>query len=358
MTPSFTPADIVSMRMRALLLTDNSLSKPADVVRHLFAMQGQDFDAARWSTAIRAGSPDSPASQTVVAKAFNSGEIVRSWPMRGTVHILCAADIGWMQELTNPGVLKNWPKRREYLELDLSVYEQARELTLGALEGGKSLPRATLMELWQDSGIEMKQGWSYHLVWALCQNGEIVMGPMNNNGELELVIAKEWIKTPNQYDEDEAAAEFCVRYFTGHGPATVQDLMWWSQLPARTLKAGIVAAGDRLVEVEAAGTTYYATPQQLEGYSPTESLIALTPFDEHLLGFKDRSLFLDPKNARKVMTVNGIAQPTIVRNGRVVASWKVRDGSCQVLDGERLTKRELNEAEGRIQATREWLGRA
>lgn len=357
MTPSFTPADIVSMRMRALLLTENLLTDPAEVVKHLFALQGQDFPAATWAMAIRAGTPDSPVSRSVVAEAFNSGKVVRSWPMRGTVHLMRAEDIGWMQQLTNPTILRHWPQRREYLELDMGVYESVREITLSTLTGGKSLPREALVEQWQASGIEMKQGWSYHLIWAMCQHGDTVFGPMNEYGDLELVVANEWIKEPTEYDEDEALAEFCVRYFTGHGPATVQDLMWWSQLPARALKVGLKTAGERLVEIEAAGATYFVTPDQLEGYLPSKSLIALTPFDEYLLGFKDRSLVLYPENARKVMTINGISQPTIVKDGRIKAAWKVRDGSYEVLPGEKVSKRDLAATERRINEARTWLGR-
>ena len=310
--------------------------------------------------AIRAGTPDAPASPATVAAAFNSGKIVRSWPMRGTVHFVRAEDINWLQQLCNPGVLKGWPKRREYLELDLKDYERVREVTLDALSGGKSLPRDQLVKLWGSSGIEIKQGWSYHLVWALCQHGETVFGPMNESGDLELVLAREWIKNQKQYDKDEALAEIWVRYLTGHGPATVQDLAWWSSLPVRALKAGLKTAADRVTEVEADGVSYFVLPQQLETYSPSKapkSLLALTPFDEHLLGYKDRSLFVNPEHARKTMTINGIAQPTIVRNGRVVATWKVRDGSLSLLEGEKVGKADLAQSENRLTDARTWLGR-
>lgn len=358
MAVSVAPAEIIGMRLRALLLTSNPVSSPAAVVGHLFAAQGQDFAAVRWALACRAGTPDSPAAPETVAQAFNSGEVVRSWPMRGTVHIMQAADLGWMQELTNPGVLKTWPKRREYLELDLRVYEQAREISRDALAGNRSIGRSQLVELWQESGIEMGKGWSYHLVWALCQHGETVFGPMNDAGELELVLTDEWVKDPKQYEPDAAFAEFCLRYFTGHGPATVQDLMWWSQLPARSLKAGIKAAGDQLVELESGGKTYYALPEQLADRATDRSQLVLTPFDEHLLGYKDRSLMVDPANAKQVMTVNGIAQPTVVVGGRVVATWKLRDGELSQLAGETLTKRGTTQAQGQIAQVRHWLGRS
>lgn len=55
--------------------------------------------------------------------------------------------------------------------------------------------------------------------------------------------------------------------------------------------------------------------------SPTAYL--LPGFDEYLLGYKDRSVVLDPTHATKVVPGgNGIFKPIIVIDGRVVGTWK------------------------------------
>jgi hypothetical protein len=50
---------------------------------------------------------------------------------------------------------------------------------------------------------------------------------------------------------------------------------------------------------------------------------ALPGFDEYMLGYKDRTLMLDPAHfAAVVPGGNGVFQATIVRSGRTVGIWK------------------------------------
>ena len=51
--------------------------------------------------------------------------------------------------------------------------------------------------------------------------------------------------------------------------------------------------------------------------------LALPGFDEYLLGFKDRSLMVDAAGMEAVIPgKNGVFRSTIVRDGRVVGTWK------------------------------------
>ena len=74
-------------------------------------------------------------------EAFNSGLIVRSWPMRGTIHLLAAEDIGWMQKVTNPRVLSGAAKRREFLGISDETLEKLVEVSVDALRGSAGMDR-------------------------------------------------------------------------------------------------------------------------------------------------------------------------------------------------------------------------
>ena len=51
--------------------------------------------------------------------------------------------------------------------------------------------------------------------------------------------------------------------------------------------------------------------------------LALPGFDEYMLGYKDRSLMLDAAHKQAIVPGgNGVFQPTVVRNGRVVGTWR------------------------------------
>ncbi|MCD7100943.1 winged helix DNA-binding domain-containing protein [Pseudoclavibacter sp. 13-3] len=357
--PELLPAEATAAESSARSAGTNSPHRGtaddvAAATSHLLAVQGQDFLSAQWALGLRAG-----ASAQAVRAAFDHGLIVRSWPIRSTVHLVAAADIGWVQQATNHRVLRDWPKRRARLQLDLAVVDQVREITRQALSGGRRLHRDALTQVWQDAGIEMRAGWTYHLVWALNQLGDVVFGPVNDNGrDLDLVLTDEWIVSPQLLEGDDALAALARRYIVGHGPATAADLSWWTALTVgesrRALRlAESDAARERLVECAGPnGEQLWATEPQLAwaqdegqttGCSAADALsetLALPAFDEFLLGYRDRSMVLDPKFNMAVMSKNGVGRPTVLSAGRIRGTWKTKTAEVSLFEGETLTERE------------------
>jgi hypothetical protein len=47
----------------------------------------------------------------------------------------------------------------------------------------------------------------------------------------------------------------------------------------------------------------------------------LPPFDEYLLGYKDRSAVLDPAFTKRVNRGGGILKPAVILDGEVIAIW-------------------------------------
>ena len=110
------------------------------------------------------------------------------------------------------------------------------------------------------------------------------------------------------------------RYFRSHGPTTVRDFAGWTGLTLTDSRAGVAAAGLRSVEVD--GVEMWADPAVLDA-GPVTGWWALPGFDEFLLGYKDRSMMATADQlARVVPGGNGVFQSTLVRDGRVMATWK------------------------------------
>lgn len=261
--------------------------------------------------------------------AFAEGLVVRSWPMRGTVHVVPAEDIGWLQKLTNHRALRTAQGRREFLGLSIETLERMRGIAIAELQGGGSLTRAELIQAFEQSGIEMATGWSYHSIWYLCQTGTLVFGPPTDARESKLVLVDEWIPEPRRLDGDEALAELVTRYIAGHGPAAVADLGWWTMLTLTELKRAFAAAesAGTLVRIESETGPLWVSPEAEASIGlPLPALLLLPAFDELLLGYKDRSLSIDAAHFPKVMSSNGISSPMIVREGRIVGTWALRKG--------------------------------
>ncbi|MBZ4488485.1 winged helix DNA-binding domain-containing protein [Microbacterium sp. cx-55] len=327
--------DLLRMRMASQLLAasapEASGTPPdiAGVARHMLAVQGQDPVAASWALGVRAPG----ASVADVRAAQRRGEVVRSWPMRATVHLVPAEDIGWMQQLLTPRLLADAARRREQLGFPLDILERMRRIAIERLSGGTQLPRAELFAAFVEEGIEMRPGWSYHAVWWLCQTGTLVFGPPLGARDAALVLADEWITRPRQLEGDDALIELAARYLAGHGPATPADLAWWTKLTLGDARRAFARAAEcgRAAVVEVDGAPWWVAPHALDAELPEPPDVLLLPaFDELLLGYRDRSLSADAAHTSLLMSSNGIAVPTVMLRGRAVGSWKLIDGEAVV----------------------------
>src|SRR4029453_9616924 len=131
-----------------------------------------------------------------------------------------------------------------------------------------------------------------------------------------------WVPRPRRISGEEALGELALRYFTGHGPATVRDLARWAGMPLRDARAGLAVARGRLGAVDGDGVEPLmdpATPDRLAACRrETEGLFLLPGFDEFVLGYGDRRAVLDPAFLDRVVPGgNGLFRPTVVHRGRI-----------------------------------------
>lgn len=313
----------------------------AGVARHMLALQGQDWPASRWALGVRA-----PGTQLAdVHTAFDEGLLVRSWPMRGTVHVVAAEDLGWIQELTSARPLRGAAKRREFLGLDDATLDRIVEVSLAALAGGARLTRDDLSAAWTAAGIEWQSNWRYHLVWWLCQTGLATLGPVSRTGSTDagagpgvseplIVLAEEWIVSPRRLGADAALCELASRYAAARGVVTAKDLAWWSGLTMGESKRGLTQAVEsgalQQVAVEDSPAPHFGPAALLDapvGVGPHAGLL-LPAFDEHLLGYTDRAPQLDPAHFERIVPGrNGVFRATVVSGsaptaGVVQGTWQ------------------------------------
>lgn len=323
-TTTISRSQLVRLRLCSQALVrrcGSSLDSPERVVDRLFALQGQDLPGVLWSLGRRSG-----ATRAQVKGAFDAGALVRSWPFRGTLHVLAAADIGWVLELTARRTLASAAKRHRDLGLDDGTVEKARTLAVDSMHGGRAMGRRQLLQAFEHHGVSTEGQRGAHLLGALCLTGTCVLGPFTGE-EQQFVLLDEWVPAPRELARDEALVEIVVRYLAGRGPATEADLAWWTKLPLRDIRQGIDGAGDQVATVECAGTTYLVhepTLAEVSSSRPCPALL-LPGFDELLLGYRDRSASLAAQHAP--LTVpgnNGMFKATVVSRGRVVGLWSRR----------------------------------
>ncbi len=295
-----------------------------ETVRWMTAMQAQDLPAALWAVGLRS----SGAGLESVRSTLDDGEIVRSWPMRGTLHLVAPEDLRWMLSITTPRMIRAVAARHRQLEISEGDIKLCRDVALEILTGGKTATRQEMFGAFEAAGQVTKEQRGVHLLGLLCQTASIVLGPLAGNQQ-KFAAFDEWIPESRSLEREEGIAEWVLRYMRSHGPATERDFSWWSGIPLTEVRQGLGSAGSELVKLVFEGTTYWLSRSTAElldvGVPGGRSVQALPAFDEFLLGYTNRSLVLPSEHADKIVPGgNGVFKKIIVSGGAVVGTWGVQ----------------------------------
>ncbi len=316
-----TAHEIALLRLAAQRIVGTPLASPADAVSWLFAAQAQDLPGAITSIALRTVG----RSRAEVRAALDAGVIVRTWPMRGTLHLVAAEDLPWMVALGGSRSIDRAARHRAALGLDDATIRASGKLIDEALDASGRLSRGEIVRVLEDAGIATANQRGYHLLGYHAESGLICLGPMRGAEQL-VVQAEEWIPRPRRLDGADALREFASRYLRSHGPASAKDLAGWAGLPVRPVREAIEAASPELARRTLDGVEYWMdphTPELLDAARAAARGVFLLPgFDEFMLGYKDRSAVLDPQHFERVVPGrNGVFKNTVVADGRVVGIW-------------------------------------
>jgi len=308
---------LIQSRLHTQRLAGTLFPTPAAVVAHFGAVQGQDYLYSLWALGMRVAE----ATEATVEQAIAGRQIVRTWPFRGTIHYVTAADARWMVKLTSERTLRGAARRLRQLELDDETFARSRRIIVDTLQANEQVARPDLLKALDAAGVSPAGQRGYHILWYHANEGLIGIGPRQGKQQT-LVLLDEWLPPASELSRDEALAELARRYFTGHGPAQLKDFIWWSSLPAAEARSGLEAAKSFLAQETIDGKEYWYDPTQPAGEmsSPTAHLL---PFlDEYLIAYRDRDAFQDPAYNKLVESGNVSFHAPFLIDGRVAGIWK------------------------------------
>jgi len=136
----------------------------------------------------------------------------------------------------------------------------------------------------------------------------------------------------------EAQVHLVQRYLAALGPATAEDIAWWSGFSKGETAKALSALGDEVVEakIEGLGGGYLllaSDRQQLRDMAlGTEPIVNLLPsLDPYIMGYRDRRRFLLAEHYDQVFDRAGNAFNTVWVNGTVVGIWREQDATIELL---------------------------
>jgi hypothetical protein len=311
--------DILSYRLHNQRLSQTEFTAPVEVVSWFGAVQAQDFAGAKWALGQRL----KDATEAEIDRAFNEGKIFRTHVMRPTWHFVAPADLRWLLKLTAPRVHVANGYQYRALEISSSLMQQSQTIFEKALSGGKHLSREELAVALRQAGISSEDQLKItYLVLSSELDGLICSGPRRGK-QFTYALLEERVPPARTLSRDKALAELTRRYFTSHGPATLQDFVWWSGLTSADAKNGLEMLGAELASERISDQMYWFRDvgQVTKESSPAVHL--LPDYDEYGVGYTDRSFIYDTSHD-DLLDARGsfIAQYIIVIDGQIRGTWK------------------------------------
>jgi hypothetical protein len=282
-------------------------------------MQAQDYGLAKWSIGQRARN----VVDEEVDRALEAAAVIRTHVLRPTWHFVAVADIRWMLSLTAPRVRRHLSSRFRELGLDHQTLARCEAVIASALSGHRRLTRDELGRVLGAAGIDTS---GQRLPYILL------------HGELEAVVCSgglsgkrhtyalfdERVPTSPGFDHDEALVELVRRYLQSHGPATAQDLRWWSSLPMADIRNALHLLGSAVRSEVIEGTTFWLLSADTHSRRNGSRVHLLQLYDETLVGYTQSRFFGDPREAaaRAAWRDRSLPSGVLLIEGGVAGHWR------------------------------------
>ncbi len=309
-----TNSHLAHQRLHNHYLASPTFENPGDVVRWFGALQAQDYSGALWAVGQRMQN----AVEADIEQAMADGLIVRTHPMRGTWHFVAPQDIRWLLTLMAPGRIASAAYYYRQLELDDATFAKSNAVFARTLQGSKQLTRRELAAALVQAGIS-PAGLRLTFLLSRAEIEGVIASGARRGKQFTYALLDELVPASRTLARDESLAELARRYFTSHGPATLQDFAWWSGLTAADARAGLEMVKSQFIQEVIDARTYWLAPSTPTTSVASPTAFLLPAFDEYTVAYQDRSAILDPAHTQQ--TAHGLA-PTIIVDGHIVGTWK------------------------------------
>ena len=319
--------------MRRQLLDPIGTLPAVEVVRRLGGVQTQVASSAELAIRLR----QERSLEGEVSKALAQGRLIKTWAMRGTLHLLTPEEGGAFLSMIAFGRSWERPSWQRWFGMTTDHWPIFRAVVREALADGP-LSREELVAAivaqpkLQHLGEELRSGWGT-LFKPLAWQGELCFGPSDGNRTTFArpdVISSAWAGVP---EVDEAAPRVIAAYLGAYGPATVESLHRWlarGRVSVRQLRTWFEVAADRLVEVEVEGEPAFIRVEDLDDLAaarPSSAVRLLAGFDEYVLGAGTEDTHIIPGRRRSAVSrTAGWISAVVVAGGTVAGTWAL-DGS-------------------------------
>jgi hypothetical protein len=308
-----TIAQLLQIRLQNQQLTQHEFKTAGEVVEWMGAVQAQDYLGAMWSLGMRLPS----IKESEIEKSVDDKTMVRTWPMRGTLHFVSPKDIRWMLKYLAGKVQSKVGSvfRRE--GLDVKQFTKAIKLWEKALVGGNAFTREEMYDVLEKGKLSTKGMRGLLMLGYAAQESLICFGARKGKQQT-FVLLDEWLPDfPPMPSKDEAFKRLAEIYVRSHGPVLIEDLAWWAGLTKTEATAAIHSIDDTIISEKCDDKNYWMYPPAT---GKAKSICSLLPaYDEFGIAYKDRSPIAGEFGFKGF---NGSFISGIMHNGKITGVWR------------------------------------
>jgi len=297
-----------------------------DVVSDICGLHAQLMSSAELTAWARVADLEAGAVATALG---DDRSLVKSWAMRGTLHLLRSSEYGmWLGGM---GTYRHYLKPAWSKGFGISQEELKRMIAAVAKAlDGKVLTRDELAtevaRIARSPALaeKLRGSWGSTLKPSTYQ-GQLCFGP-NRGRNVTFVRPDQWLTNLRVEPPDDATATITRRFLAAHGPATRDDYArWWAMSPAEAATR-IKALGDEVEEVDLAGTSMWMLTADIDPAAACgpEKVVRLLPaFDQFVIVSTRQADNLLPGPFRsRIYRPQGWISPVLLVGGQMAGVWK------------------------------------
>ena len=297
-----------------------------DVVAELAGVHAQVMSSAELTLAARV---EGIEPDDVRRALWEERSLVKTWAMRGTLHLLAAAEFPlWQAALSTRRGWEAGAWQRAFVSLE--ELERLNDAVAQALEG-RLLTRQELAarvgELTgsPELGDKLRGSWGALLKPAAAL-GLLCFAP-NQGQQVRFTRPDTWLGGWADHDPEQALAEVTRRFLAASGPVTREDFARWWGVPSPARGGRLLERlGSEVARVEVEGTVAYALATDLPGLAEaggSRTVRLLPAFDQYVVTatLQPERLMPGPFKAR-VYRPQGWLSPVLLVGGRMDGTWR------------------------------------
>ncbi len=299
------------------------------VVSEICGVQAQVMSGAEMAIWARV---EDVTAQDVRDALWRDRRLVKTWCMRGTLHLLAAYDLPvYVAALKTRSLYRSgsWLK---FHRISLEEIDKITSEARNALDG-RCLTREELVNyIVKRAGLrrwvkrEMSSGWG-SLLHPAAYRGNLCFGP-NQGKNVTFVRPDQWLGKWDEPGSEEALRTLLSRFVAAYGPCTREDFgHWWGILEHSTRKI-FQSVIDELDEVEFEGRKAWLRREdvgQVQNSNRTKSLRLVPSFDPYVMFYSPRELLVESRfRARVFRQLAGWVSPVLLIDGVAAGIWQYR----------------------------------